>query len=978
MACGNEHGWIVTPTAEFALICEARPMFEEAGIWKLVSFNESLVTMAPYAMMILDADVDPGLLRIQCKTGTTEIKDEELAELLGMAPSRDAPPLTTTSLWRSLSTEPEDVKEAFMTYCLQDGILPRDGLERCFSSAFCRRVMSEGSKRASTLALAWAVRTGRIHPLQMFKKGLKRALPRSEAPVFPSLAGYHLAMVLKLYLENFATKRAGLGRTPGPDCEDLDTVSALAAGREFCAGPLPRGRDGGGEWEACVELHRELVQRMLAAAEKRETELALVELGAKDERLQELVGRHAEEVRHEREKRREAEDKSKQLKLEADEAHARSSEAHRLHLAAAGRSSQIASHCMEMLATAVEHGAVVERLRSQVVRSVEELATARLELQDERTRMKQLENHVAAMESENRQLRCDKLYDKYASGSEGVFLTEETYRGWVVKNGAAAEANREAKALVADYEERLRETTRRAAELYSSGFRTNNNEGNIVTFATSIIIEMLLIRGNEEAVTPRHLQEVWKYLAPTARYLLSVVPTHSYIRFSDVENLHYRLGGKANAKMLSVLLPYLYALDDEDILAELEDVDRFTAREDELCPDDREHSRSVRTLAWVHGRLDTILEDKTAADCDAAGGGRCTLPQLLSFLDSGGILAEDFTPEGNTQRVVDDVWLSFPVFPLADPLPRIAFTLFYDCRRVPCTVARLPNGMRRDELPFDLADLRPGKTRNSSWWDLDTPSQRVMEWLELTASPAPLEDYFGPKELWPAAADEDQSRSILRLTSRRGLDQLCLQGVRGQFLSQWTLTGHRIVPLLGYPPETPAFECIRAWVIEMEMSQTRMEVMGSNPLWFKFYCAARCLSIVREVASGELGLNNPRGAGLRCQGRELYLAFATRGPRMARMYIWMVRSGILVEEAPQHDPVSTEQFHELLSQCDDDQSATSGVPPPIATAATIKEERGEDLMEESQQVQEEGELSHHPTGTVLSGSRKRTRDEHDA
>jgi hypothetical protein len=471
------------------------------------------------------------------------------------------------------------------------------------------------------------------------------------------------------------------------------------------------------------------------------------------------------------------------------------------------------------------------------------------------------------------------------------------------------DSEREVKAEINEVKNRLLE----AFDRFSHTVELYNTQVN--QRLTSTLVEVLLGEEQRQSISPAQLDEVWEFLPVLIRFRLLEMSTCSELIFEDLGDLYYRLGGKANGRMASILLPLVYSM--KGVIGERlnEDLHHASRRSEDwvdMSSLEEQHYVSCKIVDWIKDNLETILKSQVREEI-LRDTGVFTLPRILTFLHEGGMLFKGFRARGNLGREVSDEWMKFSGLQLAEFLPSVTFSIFYWMKKLPCVVAKLSGGFRRDRFPFPLEDLQPEKLQKSSWWDEDTPSLPVIHWLEMTAQRPPLEEYFGNQRGWPAMRSyhHKQLKSIMKGQDGSVKLRALTSGSRHHFMSQWTWTGLIKVSLEGFDncEDLSDLDKLQIWVQSVGNSKEKMAELRS-PFMFRFYCVARCLVNVQKVATEKVDFrfNEP----MPCGGWKIYPLFAAYGPHMVRMYNWMVKSGFMYGEDPELRIVNKElSFSEL-------------------------------------------------------------------
>ena len=208
-----------------------------------------------------------------------------------------------------------------------------------------------------------------------------------------------------------------------------------------------------------------------------------------------------------------------------------------------------------------------------------------------------------------------------------MYMSEESYRLVATQEENAIAAQDQAEAMWKDCEAALVEHEGLKLDMMDIKLRAVNvfdravQEGTIGMEETSqvmikILFGMLVERREDgkESISPEQLDSVWDLLPLMVKFRLPELSAMSLLHFDNLEDLYYRLGGKANSRITSFLLPQVYRLGkagDDRILENLGKACHLTKEWEVMGPTEQAHNVSLQLVQWLWEQLETILRSMT-------------------------------------------------------------------------------------------------------------------------------------------------------------------------------------------------------------------------------------------------------------------------------------------------------------------------------------------------------------------------------
>ncbi|CAM6100396.1 unnamed protein product [Calypogeia fissa] len=220
--------------------------------------------------------------------------------------------------------------------------------------------------------------------------------------------------------------------------------------------------------------------------------------------------------------------------------------------------------------------------------------------------------------------------------------------------------------------------------------------------------------------------------------------------------------------------------------------------------------------------------------------------------------------------------------------------VFWSLGRDPCAMARVFSARRWDQLPFWIEDLVSGSITYIAWWDEYYPSANVKDWLDETVDPGDIDGYFGPYDHKEAGIVPPNYTAPFAEGSASGC-RLAGSLDPQEYLSVWNPDG----PPLNFQQDRGhnAFQVsVMNWSVSIVQNQESIEML-MDPRILQLYVFGRLL---RE-ATKATGKRAPSISVVEVSsdhGWHLYPLFASLGPKMVRMYNWVVAIGFIRDEDP--------------------------------------------------------------------------------
>ncbi|CAM6100391.1 unnamed protein product [Calypogeia fissa] len=220
--------------------------------------------------------------------------------------------------------------------------------------------------------------------------------------------------------------------------------------------------------------------------------------------------------------------------------------------------------------------------------------------------------------------------------------------------------------------------------------------------------------------------------------------------------------------------------------------------------------------------------------------------------------------------------------------------VFWSLGRDPCAMARVFSARRWDQLPFRIEDFVAGSFTYTAWWDKYYPSANVKDWLDETVNLGDIDGYFGPYDHKEAGMVPPNYTAPFAKGSVSGC-RLAGSPDPQEYLSVWNPDG----PPLNFQQDIGhnAFQVsVMNWSDSIVQNQESIEML-MDPRILQLYVFGRLLREATK-ATGKRAPSISAVGVLSDHGWHLYPLFASLGPKMVRMYNWVVVVGFIRDEDP--------------------------------------------------------------------------------